>query len=127
MAGCYARLGQPGLQWSSAQAARELFSRHEGPAFDSVWGSNDAFNQLEFARYHALAGEDALAVAALAQAVDWGWGDLPDFERDPVFAALRATPAVQALVSLVRSREPLPGYPPSLVGATPVPTATPAP
>jgi hypothetical protein len=121
MAGCYARLGQAEAQARAAASARELFSRHEGAGFDSTWGSNDALNQLDFARYHALAGEDARALAALRQAVDWGWGDLPDFERDVAFARLRARPEVQALVALVRSREPLPGYPASLVGERPAP------
>ncbi len=118
MAGCYARLGQEALQQQSASSARDLLAGHRGPAFDTAWMGCDAQAQADLARYHALAGEPDLAVAALRTAVDWGWGDLPDFERDPVLEALRQRPEVQALVALVRSREPLPGYPPSLVGGT---------
>jgi hypothetical protein len=119
MAGCYARLDQPALQARSAAAARELLALHPSPAFDTAWGPCDATVQADLARYHVLAGEYGLAVEALRTAVDWGWGDLPDFERDPVFATFRLRPDVQAQVALVRSREPVPGYPASLVGPVP--------
>ncbi len=116
LAGCYCRLGLSGEQHRAFDAALELFERHQGAAFDTAWASCDALNQYDFARYFAIAGEADQVIAALRTAVDWGWGDLPSLERDHAFDRLRERAEISAIIELVKGREPLPGYPPSLIG-----------
>jgi TolB-like protein len=90
-------------------AAQHALGQHEALAETLAhWGERLAFLReqgyaaLEFpiteARYLALAGERAAALAALTVAIDLGWrGRLLD--RDPAFAELHGDPAFQAQVS----------------------------
>ncbi|MGO8968404.1 MAG: protein kinase domain-containing protein [Myxococcaceae bacterium] len=112
---CYHKLGKHEDAARVGQVGLELFSDREGHAFNAVWEGCDALLQFDIARYHAVAGRPDASIAALGLAVDAGWGDIPSLERERDFAPVRDLPAVQALLSLVRSRDPLPAYPPGLL------------
>jgi TolB-like protein/Flp pilus assembly protein TadD len=92
-------------------AAQHALGQHEALAETLVhWGERLAFLReqgyvgREFlsteARYLALAGERAAALAALTRAIDLGWRD-PLLDREPAFAELHDDPAFQAQLSRI--------------------------
>jgi TolB-like protein/Tfp pilus assembly protein PilF len=89
-------------------AAQHALGQHEALAETLArWGERLAFLRgqgyagREFpiteARYLALAGERAAALAALTKAINLGWRD-PLLDRDPAFAELHDDPAFQAQI-----------------------------
>jgi TolB-like protein len=109
LAGIDARFGTGEYQVQAfIAAAQHALGQHEALAETLArWGERLAFLReqgyagggfpVTEARYLALAGERAAALAALAKAIDQGWRD-PLLGRDPAFAELHDDPAFQAQV-----------------------------
>jgi TolB-like protein len=108
--GIHARFGTGAYQVQAPiAAAQHALGQHEALAETLArWGERLAFLReqghagrnfpITEARYLALAGERAAALAALTKAIDVGWRG-PLLDRDPAFAELHDDPGFRAQVS----------------------------
>ena len=96
------------------QAAADLFSQKQGCDFNWMWEGSDAQACYDFARYHAASGRRKEAVASLWQAVESGWGDVPQLTLEETFGPYQADPELDAVRRAVAARGRIPEYPADL-------------
>jgi tetratricopeptide (TPR) repeat protein len=83
-------------------------ARHKDFDFSWVWGGSFAETHFEFARYHAIAGEQAAALECLEEAARWGWSDPEAVKTEPAFkSGIRSSDRLSAvLATMARPRLP---------------------
>jgi len=95
---------------SDSALAEALRMQATRPRFVWGWimGTSDAETSYEAAAAHAVRGETDESLAALRDAVDFGWADMNQLNHDPAFTLLREWGEIRELGARAASRVVLP-------------------
>jgi DNA-binding SARP family transcriptional activator len=112
-----------------ARRALDLTTLRAPHSFTWCWGVSDAELHYDWAILHATRGDRDAMLAALRQAIAFGWREVALLEVEPAFAFLRGDAAIATVVAEALRRPPLPepAIPRAALPASPAlrPAATP--